>query len=55
MISQQGLSTLIQVDGGVSLDNAGDLVEAGVDVLVAGSSIFRAENPLSAISSLKHL
>lgn len=55
MIRQQGLQTLIQVDGGVSLANAGDLVEAGVDVLVAGSSVFRAEDPMAAISSLKYL
>lgn len=40
MIAARGLSTLIQVDGGVTLDNAGSLVQAGADVLVSGSAFF---------------
>ncbi len=40
MIDCEGLDTLIQVDGGVSLDNAKDLVNAGANVLVSGSAFF---------------
>jgi ribulose-phosphate 3-epimerase len=46
---------LISVDGGVSLDNAGALIDAGADRLVVGSAIFGAENPLSAIEEFKML
>jgi ribulose-phosphate 3-epimerase len=44
----------IEIDGGVSTSNASDLVEAGADVLVAGSSIFRAENPGAATTAIKN-
>ncbi|WDF70456.1 ribulose-phosphate 3-epimerase [Sphingobacterium oryzagri] len=44
---------LIEVDGGVSIRNAAQLVEAGADVLVAGSSVFAAENPTEAVRQLK--
>ncbi len=44
---------LIEVDGGVDEHNAADLVNAGADILVAGSSVFKASDPLKAISSLK--
>lgn len=40
---------LIQVDGGVSLDNAAELVQAGVDCLVAGNAVFKAQDPVAAI------
>lgn len=53
MIDDNNLPTLIEVDGGVTTENAAQLVAAGVDVLVAGSSVFRAENPLEAIEALK--
>ena len=43
---------LIQVDGGVSLDNAQELVRAGADVLVAGNAVFKAPNPLEAVRGL---
>ena len=43
---------LIQVDGGVGLDNASALVQAGADVLVAGNAVFKAEDPLAAIAAL---
>lgn len=46
---------LISVDGGVSLDNAADLIDAGADRLVIGSAIFTAENPLSAIAEFQAL
>ncbi|MCS6981479.1 MAG: ribulose-phosphate 3-epimerase [Flavobacteriales bacterium] len=44
---------LIEVDGGVNLDNAPKLVAAGADVLVAGHAVFRAQDPLGAIRQLK--
>lgn len=52
-IDQRGLSTWIEVDGGVNKDNAPLLWEAGADILVAGSSVFRAESPEKMILELK--
>lgn len=54
MIDNEGFQTLIEVDGGVDTGNAAELVRAGVDVLVAGTSVFKADNPESAVSSLKN-
>jgi len=42
----------IQVDGGVTLDNANELVLSGSDVLVAGNSVFSSKNPIETISKL---
>ena len=53
MIDQRNCGTLIEIDGGVGLHNAGKLIDAGATVLVAGSSVFRAENPKEAIKGLK--
>lgn len=52
LISDSGSKALIEVDGGVNLDNAPALAHAGVDVLVAGSAIFSAENPKDVIAKL---
>ena len=52
-ITKRGLSTLIEVDGGVSADNAATLFAAGADVLVAGSAVFGADSPTEAIRSMK--
>ena len=52
-IDRQGLSTLIEVDGGVNIDNAALLREAGADALVAGSAVFGAPDPLEAILRMK--
>lgn len=52
-ITRRGLHTLIEVDGGVNLTNAPLLREAGADVLVAGSTIFRADDPIATIAALK--
>ena len=52
-ITKRGLSTLIEVDGGVSADNAATLFAAGADVLVAGSAVFGADSPMEAIRSMK--
>ena len=48
-------STLIEVDGGVTLHNAKKLIECGADILVSGSHVFKAENPKEIISKLKHV
>jgi ribulose-phosphate 3-epimerase len=50
-----GLQFKIEVDGGVNWDNAATLVEAGVDVLVAGTLIYRSPDPEAAITRLKSL
>lgn len=53
LILEQGLNTLIEVDGGVSLQNASLLYKAGADVLVAGSAVFASKNPMKTIADLK--
>jgi len=53
LINSKGVSTKIEIDGGVNAENAPLLVEAGADVLVAGSFVFRSENPKETISVLK--
>ena len=53
MIQRAGSNTLIEIDGGVTLDNAGALVNVGADVLVAGSTVFKAADPTATIAQLK--
>ncbi|HCO67196.1 MAG TPA: ribulose-phosphate 3-epimerase [Dysgonomonas sp.] len=55
MIEQRGLSTLIEVDGGVNLETAKSLIDAGADVLVAGNAVFSAPDPKKMIRQLKDL
>ena len=55
MINAKGLKTLIEVDGGVQAETAPRLVAAGVDVLVSGSYVFKAKDPLATIKGLKDL
>jgi ribulose-phosphate 3-epimerase len=55
LIDQKGLSTLIEVDGGVDVNNAASIYSAGADVLVAGNAVFKSENPLEAIRTIKGL
>ncbi|RWX03756.1 ribulose-phosphate 3-epimerase [Flavobacterium cerinum] len=55
IITRNNASTLIEIDGGVSDKNAKQLVEAGADVLVAGNYVFRAQDPVATIASLKKL
>lgn len=55
LISQKNSQSLIEVDGGVNLENAPKLVAAGADVLVAGNAIFKAENPTETIRKMKSL
>ena len=54
MIDRRHLSTLIEVDGGVCRENAARLYEAGADVLVAGSAVFCAQNPVEEVDILKN-
>ena len=54
MIDMQGLSTLIEVDGGVNTENASLLFGAGADVLVAGNAVFKSDNPEEIIHLLKN-
>ncbi len=55
MISVRNAPTIIEIDGGVGLQNAESLLKAGARVLVAGSSIFRAKHPLDVISRMKSI
>lgn len=54
MILRKNLSTLIEVDGGVNIDNIRLLVEEGADVLVAGSAVFADADPVGMIKKLKN-
>lgn len=53
IITKAGATTLIQIDGGVNADNARSLLDAGADVLVAGSFVFKSDNPKDTIGKLK--
>ncbi len=55
MITAAGTSTLIEIDGGVSLTNAKLLTDAGANVLVAGNTVFGSANPTQTIAELKQL
>jgi ribulose-phosphate 3-epimerase len=55
LISDNHSSTLIEIDGGVGLNNYAELVNAGADVLVAGNSVFAAQNPIETVYQLKRL
>lgn len=52
-IDRQGLSIPIEVDGGVSASNSATLVEAGAEMLVAGSAVFKAESPKEVIEAMR--
>ena len=55
MIDRGGYNVLIEVDGGINISNATKLVESGVNVLIAGSSVFSSANPSAMIRKLKRL
>ncbi len=52
-LERQGLEIPIEVDGGVSASNAAALVEAGAEILVAGSAVFKAEDPAAVINAMR--
>lgn len=53
MIDREGSKALIEIDGGVTVDNAPLLFNAGADVLVAGSTVFKSDDPIKTIEQLK--
>ncbi|HOW09301.1 MAG TPA: ribulose-phosphate 3-epimerase [Bacteroidales bacterium] len=55
MINENGYNVVIEVDGGIDITNASGLVEAGVDVLVAGNAVFSSPDPCETIKRLKEL
>jgi len=55
IIVRNNATTLIEIDGGVTDKNAADLVKAGADVLVAGSFVFTAQDPIATIENLKKI
>jgi len=55
LIQKKGAHALIEVDGGVSSENAKALVDAGADILVAGSFVFSSDNPYKTIAQLKEI
>ncbi|MDH3868858.1 MAG: ribulose-phosphate 3-epimerase, partial [Desulfuromonadales bacterium] len=52
-ITERGLSTELEVDGGVKIDNIREVVAAGADVLVAGSAVFNTENYAATMTALR--
>jgi ribulose-phosphate 3-epimerase len=52
MILKSNAKTLIQVDGGITLENAGKLYDTGVDILVTGTTVFKSDNPATRIDEL---
>jgi ribulose-phosphate 3-epimerase len=55
MIHAGGSETLIEIDGGVNLENASAIIHTGADVLVAGNAVFKSANPSATIDQLKSL
>ena len=55
MMNERNIDAHIEIDGGVGLQNAEAILQAGADVLVAGSSVFKSENPINTVSRLKAL
>jgi ribulose-phosphate 3-epimerase len=53
LIDSKNLNVNIEIDGGVTLENAPSIIAAGADVLVAGNTVFKSENPISTIALLK--
>ncbi len=54
-IDRRNLDVLIEVDGGIGLQNAEALLQAGADVLVAGSSVFKSDDPMETVQKLKSI
>lgn len=55
MIDERGLKVQIEIDGGVTLENAPSIIAAGADVLVAGNTVFKSADPKGTIAQLKSL
>ncbi len=54
-ITRRGTNTLIEIDGGVTLANTKQIIDAGADVLVAGNTVFGSQNPTETIAALKKI
>jgi ribulose-phosphate 3-epimerase len=55
MINASGSKALIEIDGGVTLENAKEIIDAGTDVLVAGNTVFSSVDPMDTIKKLKEI
>ncbi|MDP4150579.1 MAG: ribulose-phosphate 3-epimerase [Bacteroidota bacterium] len=55
MLHERGLSTLIEIDGGITLENASSILRSGADVLVAGNTVFKSADPKATIRALKNM
>jgi len=55
MIDERNLNVLIEIDGGVTLENTSEIVAAGADVLVVGTTVFKAKDPVGVIAQLQKL
>ncbi|MBM3158316.1 MAG: ribulose-phosphate 3-epimerase [Bacteroidota bacterium] len=55
LITEHNATAVIEIDGGVTLENAPAIIEAGADVLVAGNTVFKSKDPLATIASLKRI
>lgn len=55
MIREKNASVLIEIDGGVSVENAAEIIQAGADVLVAGNAVFKSSDPIQTIAALKKM
>ena len=55
IITEKGSSAIIEIDGGVTLENAASIIHAGADVLVAGNSVFGAADPIDTIKQLRSI
>lgn len=53
MIDERGLKVHIEIDGGVTLENAASIIAAGANVLIAGSTVFKSQDPIATIARLK--
>jgi len=55
MIDEKGMNVKIQIDGGVTVENAAEIIAAGADVLVVGNTVFKSSDPVATIHRLKQL
>ncbi|MGN6418847.1 MAG: ribulose-phosphate 3-epimerase, partial [Pseudobacter sp.] len=55
MVDEKELSTIIEVDGGVTLENAASIIQAGATALVAGNTVFKSPDPVATIAKLKQV
>ena len=55
LINEKGYKVKIEIDGGVTVENAKEIIEAGADVLVAGNTVFKSANPIETIAQLKRM